>query len=273
MDLTVYIPTRGRTGLDKQITVREFKKHQLSPPIIVCHDREVSRHQWDNLQVMVCNLDGIGPTRQFIIENCPTRGVVMFDDDLYFTMRETPDAPRPLVQIPTSELHPMLNWISDQLDAGYAHGGISARQGNQHIPYPWTDCIRVNNAHFFDRDIYLNEGIRFDRIPVMEDFDVTLQLLTKGYPNRVAYHYCWSQRGSGTKGGCSLYRTKELQAAAAQQLQAYWPEYVKIVTKTAISGGELFAGDRTDVNIQWIKAWENRVPASRTVPTPFLKRR
>lgn len=204
-------------------------------------------------EVLACPHDGIGPTRQWILENSPTRGVVMLDDDLYFTMREDPSKPRPLIQC--HDLRPMISWISDQLDTGFVHGGISARQGNQNLDFPHVDCIRVNNAHFFDRDVYLETGIKFDRLPVMEDFDVTLGLLLRGYPNRIAYHYCWSQRGSGLSGGCSSYRTKEVQARAANALYDLYPDFVKVVTKTATSGGELFAGDRTDVNIAWLKAW------------------
>lgn len=258
MDITVYIPTRERHGLAKQITLRELKALLPSiKPIIVCPVGEVQWHRGygEDIEILGCPYSGIGPTRQWILENSKTRGVLMLDDDLYFSQRSPVEQVTPLVQ--STDLTPLMQWISDQLDAGFVHGGISARQGNQHIPHAWTDCIRVNNAHFFDAEVYRELGIRFDRIPVMEDFDVTLQLLTKGYPNRVAYHYCWSQRGSGLSGGCSSYRTPDVQAQAAGQLYTFWPNFVEIVEKTAISGGSVFAGrPRIDVNIAWQKAWK-----------------
>jgi hypothetical protein len=271
MDLTVFIPTRGRIGLNKQITLREFRDKLPSVrPIIVCPAYEAPEHSKYHDYVWPCPVEGIGPTRQWIIEQSKTNGVLMLDDDLYFSMRENPFEPRPLIQC--HDLGPLMQWVSDQLDRGYVHGGISARQGNQNILFPWTDCLRVNNAHLFNRDVYLREGIRFDRLPVMEDFDVTLGLLVRGYPNRVAYHYCWSQRGSGLSGGCSSYRTPEVQAEAAEKLHQLYPRFVKIVEKTAISGGSVFAGKpRTDVNIYWVKAWEARTPRDGQ-PEPFIGR-
>jgi hypothetical protein len=233
-------------------------------PVIVCPASEVSRYAAKSMRyerrVMACPLDGIGPTRQWIIENSPTRGVIMVDDDMYFSKR-TAEGAGHLERV--TNMMPIFEWISNQLDAGFAHGGVSARQGNQNIPRPQADCIRVNNVHFIDRDVFMGEQLRFDRLPVMEDFDVELGLLTRGYPNRVLYNYCWSQRGSGTKGGCSLYRTKELQAQAALALNNLYPEFVKIVEKNAESGGSVFSGTRIDVNIQWLKAWAARDESKR----------
>lgn len=273
MDLTVFIPTRGRTGIE-HITLNEIKKFSNRLPTVVCPPSEFQHYNSRNVPVLTCDKEGIGPTRQWIIENSPTRGVVMLDDDMYFSHRPVPEQTRPLERVTT--LEPMFEWISMQLDAGYAHGGISARQGNQHIELPSADCIRVNNAHFFDRDVFMAEDIRFDALPVMEDFHVTLSLLLKGYPNRVAYHYCWSQRGSGFKGGCSLYRTNALQAQAAEGLYAAFPKYVKIVEKTSDSQHGTMAA-RKDVNIGWLKAWADRRPLREVEQflhaTPDLRRR
>jgi hypothetical protein len=254
MELTVFIPTRGRTGAG-HTTLNELKKFSEMKPIVVCPENEAGHYRSYGYVVMPCPLIGIGPTRQWILENSPSRGVVMFDDDMYFSFRPTPNEP---VLERITDMMPMFSWISGQLDGGFPHGGISARQGNQHIPRKFADCIRVNNCHFFDRDLFLATKIRFDALPVMEDFYVSLSLLLMGYPNRVSYHYCWSQRGSGAKGGCSLYRTSAMQADAANQLHALFPEFVKVVTKTSISGSGLFAGQRTDVNIAWLKAWASR---------------
>lgn len=262
MDLTIYIPTRGRTGISKQITVRTLRDQLKGvTPIIVCPMNEVAWHNYSGVDVYGCPMEGIGPTRQWILDTAKSRGVIMLDDDMYFSERSPAERVTPLVQ--TTNLRAMIQWISDTLDQGFVHGGISARQGNQNIPHLWTDNIRVNNAHFFDAEVFKSEGIRFDRIPVMEDFDVSLQLIHKGYPNRVAYQWCWNQRGSGKEGGCSAYRTLELQAEAANKLHNYWPDVVEVIDKVAQSGGSVFAGvTRKDVKIAWQKAWEMRRPVA-----------
>jgi len=255
MDLTVFIPTRGRSSME-HITINEMKKFSSRKPIVVCPSKEAFHYKnYANSEVMECPHDGIGPTRQFILENSPTRGVVMLDDDMYFSYRPIPTLGGAGCLERVTDIDPMFQWISDQLDSGFMHGGISARQGNQNIELQSADCIRVNNAHFFDAEVYRNLGLRFDVLPVMEDFYVTLSLLCMGYPNRVAYHYCWSQRGSGAKGGCSLYRTADLQATAAEQLRTLFPSYVKVVEKESDSQVGVMA-KRKDVNIAWLEAWK-----------------
>lgn len=276
MELSVFIPTRGRVGLSKQITLREMTSLcKRYSPVIVCPPDEVMKHAAyhpkGSVGVLGCPVEGIGPTRHWILtEAAAYRGVVMLDDDLYFARRthlmhpifydralDKPHEDNKLIQC--DELDSMFDWISEQLDAGFVHGGIAARQGSQFVTMPWNDCTRVNNAHFFDSKVYNAEGIKFDRLPVMEDFDVTLGLLLKGYPNRVLYHHVWSQRGSGLEGGCSLYRTAEVQAKAAFALKELYPEWVRVVDKVSTAGGSVFGGEaRKDVNIDWLKAWRNR---------------
>lgn len=263
MDITVFIPTRGRVGEMKQITLRDMKQFaKRYRPIIVCPPDEVPRHKYYHDLVVGCPFEGIGPTRQWILENSSTRGVVMLDDDMYFSYRPVPDIGGAGSLARISDMNLMFDWISDQLDAGFIHGGVSARQGNQNIERASTDCIRVNNAHFFDREIFLGESLKFDTLPVMEDFYITLSLLLRGYPNRVAYHYCWSQRGSGFQGGCSLYRTAEVQAEAAMLLYELFPDYIRVVEKESLSQQGVMAS-RKDVNISWLKAWEARDSSKR----------
>ena len=63
-----------------------------------------------------------------------------------------------------------------------------------------------------------------------------------------------NQGGSGSAGGCSTYRTPEIQAEAAHKLHEHHRPFVKVVkktTKTAWGGGE-----RTDVIVQWKKAYK-----------------
>jgi hypothetical protein len=89
----------------------------------------------------------------------------------------------------------------------------------------------------------------------MEDFDVTLQLLRKGHRNAVLNQWAQDQGTSNAPGGCSTYRTPEVQAAGAYGLQKLHPDFVTVVdkeTKQAWGGGV-----RKDVRIAWKKALES----------------
>jgi hypothetical protein len=120
-----------------------------------------------------------------------------------------------------------------------------------------VDCERVNDFHWMHREAVLRLGARFDQLPVMEDFYFTLYLLCKGVPNRIIHDYVWNQEGSGTDGGCSLYRTAQLQAEGARGLGAAFPEWVKVVVKKNKDTSPAWRDfkERLDVIVYWWKAY------------------
>jgi hypothetical protein len=115
------------------------------------------------------------------------------------------------------------------------------------------------NMYAYDTQILRELKIELGRLPVMEDFDLTLQLLRRGRLNRVSHRYCWNQRGSGNVGGCSDYRTAEMQATAARRLAELHAPFVMLKAKKSKDTSESWKGmkERTDVNIQWREAYES----------------
>jgi hypothetical protein len=206
--------------------------------------------------------DGISHTRKWILTELAAhygeRFVLMLDDDMDFCYRPNMSDPA-LETIKDLELfETMFKQLEQWLELGFVHIGIAARQGSNHFlgPESYRDVARMMNAYAYDTHALKELNVELGRIPVMEDFDLTLQLLRKGYPNRVSYNFVWNQRGSGAEGGCSSYRTSELQMKSAQLLKEYHPEYVTLVTKTAGSVWKDFE-EREDVIVQWAKAYED----------------
>jgi hypothetical protein len=109
----------------------------------------------------------------------------------------------------------------------------------------------------FDNTILQKEGVRWDRLKFMIDFDMTMQLLARGHDNVIVNSMVHNQYGSNATGGCSQYRTQASQEADAVKLQQLWgPEFVTLVrkeTKTAWGWGT-----RADVRIYWKKLYETR---------------
>lgn len=256
MEYNVFIPTRGRIGLNRQPTLRNMLAKSKIRPVLVCPPEEEKLHRRYHDRILPCPEYGIGKTRQFIMTNTKKPAVVMVDDDMDFAERRPPDYLSGDLQMQEC-LDPMFQWVSDKLDEGYVHGGISARQGNQNKEDLEWENGRVNNFHFFKVDTFIGEGCSFDAVPVMEDFYVTLTLLSLGYPNVISYQYCWNQRGSGNEGGCSIYRTLNVQARGADLLHERFPDFVKVVEKES-RGGSVFSGTRKDVIIQWRQAVGSR---------------
>lgn len=266
MVLKIFIPTLGRIGVMKQVTLRELTSKSTHRPWLVCPPDEVDGHREYYDQILPCPVGGIGKVRHWILENSDTDHVVMMDDDMRFYQRVDPlNVFLGLLTI--NDIDPLIAWIDAQLELGYVHGGVSARQGNNREDECHEKEIgRVNNLHFFNRAKVLKTGVRFDSLPVMEDFFVTLSLLSAGYPNIITYNWAWGQERSGLAGGCSTYRTKELQKEAAFKMSEHFPEYVKVVEKFSKVGESAFEGVRHDVKISWAKAFKEKRNVSNLHP-------
>ncbi|HEX7962207.1 MAG TPA: hypothetical protein VF493_19995, partial [Terriglobales bacterium] len=144
----------------------------------------------------------------------------------------------------------------DWLKNGYFHVGLSQRQGNNRIEQDDVWNTRMNSVYCHDVEAQRRRKLRWDRTPVMEDFDMTLQLLRSGVQNRVSYKFAHDQNASNTAGGCSLWRTNDVQKQGAERLAELHPGFVRVVTKKTKNG---WFGDqeRADVVVSWKKAYES----------------
>lgn len=266
--MLLFIPSMGRS--DRVITVRTLPRRWLRRCWLVVPEREAEEYRQAHLASAVnilgvpdC-LKGIHNTRQFITDFCPEKYCFQLDDDMSFVRRLPKWRPDWAKFDETFQSHDAekVGEIFDLMEGmlrTYRHVGISARQGNNHVKErEWKLVTRMNNAYGHDVDVLEDLGIRWDRLEVMEDFYVTLSLLTAGYPNAVNVDYAWNQRGSGAVGGCSSYRNNEVQDRCARELHRLFPEYVTVVTKKSKSSWQGME-ERTDVRIQWKKAFENGI--------------
>ena len=157
---------------------------------------------------------GINNVRQFILEYAMEAHydkILILDDDLIFNTRASNDAPN-LRKVTSQETAELFNRMDKLLDE-YVHVGVSPRQMNdKHFPYTVKHGMRMNAVHGIRPfDVY-NTGLKYNAVELMEDYFMTLGLFAKGMPNAVIVDWTWDQRGgSGAKGGCSTYRTLELQ--------------------------------------------------------------
>jgi hypothetical protein len=196
---------------------------------------------------------GIAATRQYIWGQAQdVEYVCQVSDDLRFAWRD------PYLKLHgATELHlcDIFDRIYTLLDEGWMHVGLSARGGNNHVDVPVKVIGRMCDVYAHRHHDCKRLKVRFDRVPVMEDFDVTLQLLELGHPNAIIYDYCWDQNSSNSDGGCSLYRTPELQAEGAQGLTRLHPSFVSTVERSS-NNWKGFPGTRLDVRVQWQRAYD-----------------
>lgn len=246
--MELYIFTRGREA--NQVT------YNFLPPtlqdrvkLVVYADEAYAYNTFPNVYTVPSFPKGIGHKRQYVIERA-TGPVLFMDDDLTFAMRRK-DAPTRFTECTEVDMGVMFYSISKCL-SGYAHGGVAMREGANRDTSTFRENTRICRVHYYNATLLNKLGVRFDILPVMEDFSASLQLLTKGYHNRTINSFVHNQGASNAPGGVSSYRTHAMQAEAAYALQEMYPRFVTAVdkeTKEAWGGGT-----RTDVRIQWKQA-------------------
>lgn len=245
----IVIPTYGRSG--KQTTWNQLPASVRKRTVLVVQDRE--RHLYPNFPTAVLppSITTIGPTRQWILEQFTPHQCVL-DDDLTFAVRRQDNRGlfRPAED---SDIEDMFANIQEMICGGFVHVGIGSREGGNRVTEELVYNTRQLRVLAYNADVLNSLGVRFDRLPCKVDFDVTLQLLRKGYANVLLNDWVSNQSGSNTVGGCSHFRTKEVLDAAAHELARLHAPHVTIVTKT--TKGAWGGGERTDVRIAWKNAY------------------
>jgi hypothetical protein len=149
----------------------------------------------------------------------------------------------------------MLDTLEETLD-NYAAVGVSSQAGNNRsFPKELLTPGRMFTMYGLRADTLLEEDIRFDDVEVMEDFHVALSLLRKGLPNAILQNWCWSQSQSNAAGGCSTFRSAQVQHDNASRLAELHSPFVTLVEKESKAWGNGLE-KRTDVRVAWKKALE-----------------
>jgi hypothetical protein len=264
--LGIYIPTLRR--VNNQITYRFLPSDIQKKTTLVVDHSERGRYP-AHMRTLVCppRCDHIGKVRQFIVDQHDVARLgpklIMLDDDLNFSRRcdegggpmatrKRRDTRTLFLSMRPGDWETMFRQIEKLLD-DHVHVAVRHRemaQDEHDVEY----CVRALRALAYDVRELRRLKVRFDRMTVMEDFDVTLRLLRMGHPNAVISTFVQNQRASGSPGGCSTYRTMETQKQGALALARAHPDFVKVVTKQtkAIAWN---AQERMDVEIQWKKAY------------------
>ena len=274
MTMLLFIPSRGR------FTPKELKRGVLAdiPPswrsktTMVVPAAEYGLYLeglraigpvGDSVSVKAkTDIDGISATRQWCGKLAHDRcydKFVMLDDDIRFLVRRDVDTWRMKSPPAPREVEACLWRISKMLDT-HAHGGVSSRDGNNRAGIVGPDFFKENERYLrlLAFRTYAFLSCEHGRVPVMEDFDVSLQLLSRGFKSFVLYYWAQGQTMTNAAGGCSTYRTHELHEAAARKLAELHPGVVSLRTAHKKMDAEGF-GTRTEVTIQWKKAYERGV--------------
>lgn len=266
----IYIPSRSRYMV-KSLTLERIidgwpddKVHLVVPTDQAKQYRTMPERR--GIGIIACPAKGIAATRKWIGENSETDKFLMLDDDLRFFYRprirplDDPlegaglpnDKPPRLYRSKPEHIFRCFTLV-EQMLSRYVHVAIGAREGNNTLPYPFTECKRPLRALAYQRDAFL--ACEHGRVAIMEDFDVTLQLLRKGHKNCIITGYAQDQYATALPGGCSDYRDHQLHEANVRKLAKLHSPFVSTREKKNIHGGEF--GHRLEATIQWKASYED----------------
>lgn len=248
--MDVYVVSRGRH--EQCLTLESLGKLPASyKTTLVVHEDEVSLYtplaMKHGVKLLAFKYRTIGHKRQLIGEQASDK-FVMMDDDLTFFQRKSL-ADWHLTRFVEGDAQRMLDIVAKQLDK-FAHVGVSGREGNNRLPASFVHSTRYMRVLAYRKKEYLE--CKHDRVQFMEDFDVNLQLLRKGYPSSMLTNFAHNQKGTQAKGGCSLTRTKETHALAATKLKQLHEKFVSLHEKQNKTGGDF--GSRLEVRVKWKRA-------------------
>jgi len=196
---------------------------------------------------------GIARARQWIMDHASEAAAVMVDDDLSFHVRRTDDTTK-FRQAKPADVRRMFNTLEKHLGK-YAHASTIARQGGNRVTGDMF-CSRPWHVFGFNVEKFRAAGVKYCAGLVQDDFDITLQLLRKGFPNIVMGGYAVNQHGGhGSPGGANTYRTLEVHNNSVMRLKERHSEFVR-VRETDYKSGNGEWGQRFEVVISWKKAYK-----------------
>jgi hypothetical protein len=226
-----------------------WKDVTLVVPTNEVHDYEVL-----GVNVVGCPILGITHTRDFILErHTGSDKLVMLDDDLIIQRRRENGR---ITDCDEQEVYQAFAWLEEQLKE-VAHAGFGARFLGYNLDGEYVSPGRMMYVLGYNTDAVLLNEARFGRgleqFSTMEDFNMTLQLLTKGFSNRVSLEWRVAPSASNAYGGCSTWRDVQRQSESARRLAAMFPEVVSIRPKKKWQGMNE-VDTMYDVTVQWKKA-------------------
>jgi hypothetical protein len=237
----IIIPTLGR--IHKQITYRLLpqKYKDITTFVVQKHeyDEMASVYGTDKVLCLPEHINRIAPTREWIFNQFKDSLHMVFDDDLEFVVKEpnaTGERKWDSRKFTEQDFDDAFALIQSWVDEGVHFGGLLPAWVIPDIKqWPMRDCQRVmTNCYYNGPEI--PKDLEWTRVAAAEDFDVNLQLLSRGFKNRLSAKYMVNCSETNAAGGCSVWRTLDVHNDAQRKLAELWPDFVVLKEKTVKYG-------------------------------------
>lgn len=262
--MIIFVPSRGRMTEKEQYTRRYFcldeVDEKICPVYYIVHPSEKSYWKRQKVKYFCADTDGIAQTRQWIREEFAREDVCHFviDDDLRLCRKWHPNESPGRTVREYEHIEDLMFWVLRKFRQGYSFGTVAYRMNNNSTLVKELRNKRPASNMFYRADLLDAIDHDFSPFRLKQDFQVALELLTKGFPNICNFEFSVNIIGSNTPGGCSRYRTRKLMKKSSEVLFEMYPGLVRLRKKSPKSDNH-FRGlgkEVVDVTIQWEKAYQ-----------------
>lgn len=224
------IPSKGRAGRTKSQTVLPQSVFYVPENEALDYRRALPSHQ----VIAVPNeIRGITKTRNWILQHCKERWVVMVDDDV-----KTQGWVKLFADSGKHRKMSAEQWILTcyQLfevveDLGWKIWGTSTQSARRSV-YPYKPILSRSYITASFMGIVNDGSYRFDEsFPVKEDYEIGLRHV-KEFGGVVAARFCYWENSHWTDdGGCRDYRTGKMELDCINRLIEMYPGMIRQITR------------------------------------------
>lgn len=245
MTLNIFIPSRGRPDRGRHHTIKQLESAGLQFTVVrTIGDESVYPAEWPQVWV---EANAISDKRQKILEMHDAGGkYVMLDDDLI--IKKVLDDGRTR-QATTEEIAEMFQKMDTYLDE-YPIVGVAQRFMINQMPQPFVEnsgkmiaILGYNTSLFGEKPWPVANRLR-----ACSDVDFTMQLSYRGLSRILMTEYCHHDQANHGTGGCSIWRTPDVEVLSNMKLAELWPDHVTLVST-----------DPPRVRISWKRIYEDGV--------------
>ena len=247
--MKLLIMTRGRIG--KQITLQSIPRQWLERTYLVVPMEEHNKHEHQTLPVP-SYVDNYSKKFQWILDGGAGEDnkVVIMDDDLTFSKRV---GSKLLKVHDINELNQMFFEMEYLLDTTPLVG-VHPRQMGHQAPLPYAINGKVICVQGVNREL-CRPMPRVSDYPILADVFFNCSLLERGQGNKLITTFVQDHASCQAPGGCSIYRTPEMQKEAVQAVADRWPDFAKVVIRKP-KQAKWMGDERFDLRVQWKKLYQ-----------------
>lgn len=259
-EFIIYIPTKGR--INSQLSYNALPaKYKAHVRFVVTADEYnlfTNRYGADKVLQRPADCEqSIAQTRRWITQQNKTKFCVM-DDDIYQFYRILPADFSKVKMESERDFDDMfqLFWglLEKYVHCGMTNRGVRPAKSN----YPFNINGRIVYIVFYNGAM-LPQDIEWTRVPHAEDFDVNLQLLTRGFQNYIDGTHCVNVKATAANGGCNAERSLNSHNQSQRILAELWPAVVN-TRETVVKTGQWKGLKKISVTIYWKKAFLQSKP-------------